>query len=436
MATVATSAPGTISSGTINSLPDWYTNYAKTVSNVGQGLAQALPGYNGYVDATGNPVATVAGLSDTQKSGINNINANVGGWKPGMAAAAGTTTAGIGGVNTGLGSIGSATTQFGKAGGLVDTAMGTIGKAQGQIDAASPAIAGMGGALTQAQGYLDPAAAYAAKGAGGDEYSAGNMARYMNPYTTGVNNEIARLGNQNLMENVLPGVNSTFTGAGQFGSTRNGDFAARAIRDNQTQISGQQAKVLADAQAQALQQAQAAAGRDLQAGQQVGALSGLATNVAQGYGTQANTQLNQGQTTLGAAQGQLGGAGQTAAIGNDVVNQGTAQANAGSQLGALSQLQAAQAASAHQMGLQDAQSQLAAGQLEQQTNQAGLDAAKADFMDRRDYPLQALGGLSQVLGGVSGKITPNTQSIQVNQTQKTDPLQSISDLINGLSVAG
>lgn len=67
---------------------------------------------------------------------------------------------------------------------------------------------------------------------------------YMDPYTEGVVNSIAQLGNQNLMENVLPGVNNTFTSAGQFGSDRNGEFEARAIRDEGKDIANAQAGAL------------------------------------------------------------------------------------------------------------------------------------------------------------------------------------------------
>lgn len=67
---------------------------------------------------------------------------------------------------------------------------------------------------------------------------------YMDPYTEGVVNSIASLGNQNLMENVLPGVNNTFTNAGQFGSDRNGEFEARAIRDEGKDIANAQAGAL------------------------------------------------------------------------------------------------------------------------------------------------------------------------------------------------
>jgi len=85
-------------------------------------------------------------------------------------------------------------------------------------------------------------------------FNAANQQNFMNPYTTNVVNEQARLSNQNLTENVLPGVNSSFTGMGQFGSSRNADFTNRAIRDQQATLTGQQGQTLFNAQNAANQQ--------------------------------------------------------------------------------------------------------------------------------------------------------------------------------------
>lgn len=54
---------------------------------------------------------------------------------------------------------------------------------------------------------------------------------YMNPYQNQVVDRISQLGQRNLQENLLPQVNSTFTGEGQFGSSRNQEFTNRALRD-------------------------------------------------------------------------------------------------------------------------------------------------------------------------------------------------------------
>ena len=97
---------------------------------------------------------------------------------------------------------------------------------------------------------------------------AGGMHDFMNPYTQNVVNEQARLSNQNLVENILPGVNSTFTGAGQFGSTRNAEFTNRAIRDQQATLMGQQGQTLMNAQNQANTQYKDWTQMGTQAGQQ------------------------------------------------------------------------------------------------------------------------------------------------------------------------
>lgn len=80
-----------------------------------------------------------------------------------------------------------------------------------------PYTAGAQGALSQYQTQFNPA----------------DLSKFMDPYTDSAVQAMYRQSNQNLNENILPGVNSTFTGAGQFGSTRNADFENRAIRDTQ-----------------------------------------------------------------------------------------------------------------------------------------------------------------------------------------------------------
>ena len=79
-------------------------------------------------------------------------------------------------------------------------------------------------------------------------WNANQQQQFMNPYVQNVVNEQARLSNQNLFENVIPQVNSTFTGAGQFGSSRNADFMNRAVRDQQYNLQGQQGQTLFNAQ--------------------------------------------------------------------------------------------------------------------------------------------------------------------------------------------
>lgn len=68
----------------------------------------------------------------------------------------------------------------------------------------------------------------------GAQFDPNQLTQHLNPYTQDANNATISAVNRNLTENILPNVNSTFTGAGQFGSSRNADFTNRAIRDTQT----------------------------------------------------------------------------------------------------------------------------------------------------------------------------------------------------------
>lgn len=115
------------------------------------------------------------------------------------------------------------------------------------------------------------------------------FASYMDPYTSSVTDAIQTLGNQNLMENVLPGVNDTFTGAGQFGGNRNAEFENRAIRDNQQATSIAQAGALEHGFDTSLAGYNAGENRGIQA--------------ATGYTNVANAQLQPVQTAANILNG-------------------------------------------------------------------------------------------------------------------------------------
>lgn len=91
---------------------------------------------------------------------------------------------------------------------------------------------------------IDPNAVSGAISYGLSGFDPEQVKKYMSPYTEGVINELGRLSRQNLFEGTLPGLNTTFAGAGQFGSTRNADFVNRAIRDESYNLLGQQSKAL------------------------------------------------------------------------------------------------------------------------------------------------------------------------------------------------
>jgi len=101
---------------------------------------------------------------------------------------------------------------------------------------ATEAAAGAGtGALTDAQN----AARIAAGGVTPDQ-----IQQFMNPYTRNVVDEMARLSQQNLQRNVLPGLKGAFAGTGGFGSRRMFDTTGQTLADIQANLTGQQQKAL------------------------------------------------------------------------------------------------------------------------------------------------------------------------------------------------
>ena len=104
-----------------------------------------------------------------------------------------------------------------------------------------------------------------------------NFNSFLSPYTSGVVNSIATLGNQNLMENVLPQVQNQFIGSGQnLNGTSSGDqtFTDRAIRDSQASISNAQAGALEQSYNNAMNNYGTAQNQQLQAGNNLGTLAG------------------------------------------------------------------------------------------------------------------------------------------------------------------
>lgn len=134
---------------------------------------------------------------------------------------------------------------------------------------------------------------------GGGDFDSAAFNSYLSPYTEGVVNRISDLGARNLSEKLLPTVNKTFTGAGQFGSSRHADFTNRAVRDTNESVLAQQAASLESANTNAMQAYSDAMARKIGAGREL-VTSGEA---AQGAGLRdaaaleaiGGTQQQQGQ---------------------------------------------------------------------------------------------------------------------------------------------
>lgn len=128
--------------------------------------------------------------------------------------------------------------------------------------------------------------------AASQQFNADDFGKFMNPYTSQVTNEIARLGNQNFNDNLMPAVNSQFTGGGMFGSSRNAEVLAREADKTQQGITGQQTAALQKGFQDSMGNYQTAQGRQLQAGQ---ALTGQATAGQQMLGSDVNLLRSVGQ---------------------------------------------------------------------------------------------------------------------------------------------
>jgi hypothetical protein len=141
------------------------------------------------------------------------------------------------------------------------------------------------------------------------------IADYMNPYTGAVVDEMGRLQQRNIRENVLPSLGGAAVGTGQFGSRRQQQITGNTLRDMQADLLGKQYQALN----QGYQQAGTMAGTDLSRALQAG---------------QAFENLGQAQQGLG-----LGGlkalseyGGQQQALGQKMLDYPMAQTQAFSKL--------------------------------------------------------------------------------------------------------
>lgn len=141
------------------------------------------------------------------------------------------------------------------------------------------------------------------------------VGQYLNPYTQNVVNEMARLQQRNIQENILPGMRASAAGTGQFGSQRQLQATGNMLRDLQADLLGKQYQALQSGYGEATKAAQTDLQRALDA-------------------SRAFTTLGQEQQQLG-----LGGlkalseyGGQQQALGQKMLDYPMAQAKAFSEL--------------------------------------------------------------------------------------------------------
>ncbi len=303
-------------------------------------------------------------------------------------------------------------------------------------------------ALTAADPYLRASS----------QTAASQVGQYMSPYQEGVLDVIARQGARNLRENILPNVSDAFIRAGQFGSSRMGEFGSRAARDTQEAILNAQAQALQQGYGQSLQAAQADLARQAQLAGTVGSISGAdLSRILQGGAQYGNLGQTAGQLTaqqanilaqLGQTSGQL-----TSQQMQNLMNLGQMQTGAGQaqqQFGLTAAQQAAQLELANlqrragamqsvadiarqnqALRVGDVASLEAAGQAGRNVQQAAANAMRGDYMAEQLYPQQQLDWLSTQIRGMA-PITPQPSTQTGVTSGATYAPSPLSQLATGL----
>lgn len=193
----------------------------------------------------------------------------------------------------------------------------------------------------------------------GRTFTGSTVGDYMNPYADNVTKRARELANRNFTETLMPSIQSKFTRAGQYGSTRMADTMMRGARDVSENLQS-----AADA-----------------------SLANAYTQGANIFASDAGRQGNLAQLGLNAGM------------------QGSAQL--GNLAGVLQQL-----------GLTDAGALSWVGGQKQADQQKNLDLAYSDFANQRDYEKNQLGWLSDILHGIPSNAVPETKT-----TTETAPYQ-------------
>lgn len=223
-----------------------------------------------------------------------------------------------------------------------------VGAYQPFLEAGASAV---GGGLSAAANIARSANPYLQQ-ATGSFTDPGVAAQYMDPYIQNVLARQAEESNRQLTENFIPGLQSAFTGAGQFGS-RGGfgsmqDIGTRGVREIAEGLQGQQLAALSGAYADAGTRYEAERGR---------------------YGELARTR---GALEEATAASQFAGA------------------TTAGRLGEFAQ----------QAGLTDAAALESIGIQTQGMDQRSMDLAYSDFLEQRNLPMERVGFMSDVIRGM------------------------------------
>lgn len=462
--------------------PQTATSYATTSTETPKWMQDAIYNQVQWAQNVANTpyqpyeLPTVAELSPLQQKAYENVVANQGAGQAALGQAqsgmAGFSTAGTADQLRGEqgeylrpssvdANLGAGQNYFNRAGGMdiPGAAQPYLSSAAGldAVGAATPFMGQATGAIDQSLGERALSTASPYLGAAAQKAST-QVGEYMSPYQQGVLDVIAKQGARNLSENLLPGVSDAFIKAGQFGSSRMGEFGSRAVRDTQEAILNQQAQAAQQGYTQALGAAQTDMARQAQLAGTAGNLSAADlsrilqggaqyADIGQATGQltsqQAQNLANIGQTTgqltaqqmsqlasLGQAQTQAGQVQQQYGLNAAQAAQQAQAADYSRQMSALNQM-ASMAQQEQAMRAADVAALEAAGAAQQAQQQKELNAAQAQYAAEQAYPKEQLDWLSTQVRGMA-PITPSVQTQAGSTTGQTYSASPLSQLASGL----
>jgi hypothetical protein len=366
-------------------LPSWYTEYAKDMLGRSRGIAD-MP-YQPF------PGPRIAPFTETEKAGMRETFGAAGSYKPYLGAAGD-----ILGTVGGKSSFGAAAPFIGEGAGFTrEAAFGTgmpIAERYFQ-EALGMTPTGAAAPYAEQAARMFPEAA----------------AAYMSPYTKGVVEELGNIGLEQLQEKFLPEIGEEFIRAGQFGGSRMGEFGARALRDVQRSILGEQRKALESGYKTAAD----IYGTDVSRQAELARLMGTFGGQEQAFmGDVGKTLAGIRQEDLGRilqAGGQLGDFGKLAgALSSEDLNRLMDLSSRYADLGGLAQ----------KYGLVGGEAITGVGEKERGMNQANLELAYKDFLEQRNYPKEQAEFMAKMLAQI------NLPETRISETITT-PAQPAGD---------
>lgn len=391
-------------SATYNQLPEYYLQPAEQATGWMMDYIDLMNGKGGLTQGyTGN---RIAGLDPYQKTAYNRADNLLGYATPYINQGANWMRQSKDWMKDIQSYMGSEPTS------MFNTGSSMVQDSYAGLSDADPYFKQGRGALTQARRLAGDSATWNEE----------EMMQHLSPYISGVSDELARRGNENLLEDILPNLNSTFVGAGHFGSSRNADFTNRAIRDTQREILG--------AQANAMNQAYGQAADDYLGWGELGlrgadsltrvgdSYGNLGRSVVDRYGTGADMG-----TTVSNIGGQMTDYGRTAGdLATGLYNMGSGYGNYGTD---MADFRWGELGNLYDMG-----------STRQGYNQNILDTAYDDWVNRWKMPVDVMGGLGQIFNTYTSKVTPDTVEFKGSQPGQENPWADIGAILSTLGVFG